>query len=327
MRPGPAATFAADVANFLTHLRVERGRAENTLKSYALDMARFGAWVGTGAIRDYLYPSRQELSRYMEDLAGWRLGPASIARHVACLKGFYRFLVLDGRTASGVAGTLSAPQKPCGLPKPLDMAAVEALLAAPHPKLDGDYYWRNKAILEFLYSTGCRIAEASDALLANLDLQDGCCRVVGKGRKERMVLLTAKAVEALRGYLKHERPRWGQIEPSVPWGLPLTLHVQRGRPAGDCGPAPWLFLSRSCRRHMTTRGIYRVVVALAKRVGLAMHPHMLRHSMATHLMDGGADLLVVQKLLGHASLNTTQRYAAVSTTRVRDAFLKAHPRA
>jgi integrase/recombinase XerD len=233
------------------------------------------------------------------------LAPASAARAIVAVRGFHRFLVLEGETTHDPAGAVTPPKPPMRLPKAISVESVEALLAASSVG-DTPESLRDRALLELLYGVGARISEAVGVDLDDLDAELGAIRLLGKGSKERVVPVGRYAIEAVAAY------------------------VVRGRPAlaakGRGGPA--LFLNQRGTR-LSRQSAWAILRRAAERAGLREHvsPHTLRHSFATHLLDGGADVRVVQELLGHASVTTTQIYTMVSPHRLREVYAGAHPRA
>jgi integrase/recombinase XerD len=296
----PATPLDPDVAAFVAYLRAERGVAYNTVEAYAADVRRFAVWAADGGLVDYLQPTADELGGYTRHLSGAGLAPSSVARHQASVKLFYRFLRLEGRAAGLAAEALEAPAQWERLPHVLSVGDVGRLLDAPRPT--DRFFLRDRALLETLYATGARASEAVDLTLRALDLDAGECRLLGKGRKERLALLSPVAIDALRAYLAG-----GRMAPAE---------------------APWVFVSRAGRQ-LTRALIFLLLRRYGRRAGLhraACHPHVLRHSFASHLLEGGADIRFVQEFLGHASINTTQRYTHTDMRRLRSVHRARHPR-
>jgi len=297
----------AVLSSYLAHLAVERGLAANTLASYRRDLRRYAEHLRSRG--------RAELDQVAESdvrafLAALREGdgehPAlvasSAARAVSAVRGLHRFALREGVTAHDPAHEVRPPRQLRRLPKAITVDEVERLIAASGP--DGaPLTLRNRALLEVLYGTGARISEAVG--LAVDDLEDDQVRLRGKGGRTRVVPLGRYARAALDAYLVRARP-----------GL---LAHGRGTPA--------VFLNARGGR-LTRQGAWEVLQAAAERAGLAgISPHVLRHSFATHLLDGGADVRVVQELLGHASVTTTQVYTLVTVDKLREVYAAAHPRA
>jgi integrase/recombinase XerD len=297
------AALADDLAAFRHYLQAERGLAANTVLAYGRDLDRFLGWVAGGGLADYLRPTLRDLSHYLSHLRDEGLAPPSTARHLVALKMFYRFLRLEERTAANTVELLSSPALWERIPQVLSPEAVDKLLAAPLPA--DRFFLRDRALLETLYATGSRASEVAGLELADLYLDSGFCKCFGKGAKQRVVPLGRPAVQALRTYLEELRPRLVQAN----------------------AEAPWVFVSRGGRA-LTRETVWTLVKKYARRAGLnpRVSPHTLRHSFATHLLAGGADLRTVQELLGHASIRTTQHYTHVDRDRLKALHRKFHPR-
>jgi integrase/recombinase XerD len=292
---------ADDLADqFTHHLRVERGLSTNTVESYSHDLTRFFEFLEK---RNVPSPSASQvdLMDYVSSLAG-RLSTRSIARNLSAVKMFYRFLVSDGKIEGNPARLLSAPKLPRRLPHVLSTEEVERLLAQPDaPTGRGK---RDRAMLELLYATGLRVSELVNLKIANINLEAGYVRTVGKGSKERMVPVGTKALEALKEYLTQWRASFMKQRASSylflnPRGKPLTRQ------------GFWKIIKR-----------YGLVAGIRKEIS----PHSLRHSFASHLLEHGADLRSVQIMLGHSDISTTQIYTHVTRERLKQIHEKHHPR-
>jgi integrase/recombinase XerD len=295
--------LADDISAFRNYLQAERGMAANTVLAYGRDLDRFAGWVANGGLKDYLQPTIRDLSHYLSHLRDERLAPASSARHLVALKMFYRFLRLEERAQRGAVELLSSPALWERIPQVLSPESVEKLLAAP---VAGDrFFLRDKALLETLYATGSRASEVVGLKLVDLYLDSGFCKCSGKGGKQRVVPLGRPALEALRAYLGDLRPRLVRAVPD----------------------APCVFVSRG-GRGLTREMLWILVKKYVRRAGLNLKvsPHTLRHSFATHLLAGGADLRTVQELLGHANIRTTQHYTHVDRERMMEIHRRFHPR-
>jgi integrase/recombinase XerD len=288
-----------DVRAFRHYLQAERGMAANTVLAYGRDVDRYAGWVAGGGLSNYLKPSVRELSRYVEHLNEAQLAPPSLARNLVAVKMFYRFLRMEERGDPSAAELLASPTLWERIPHVLSPDSVEQLLAAP--TADDRFYLRDRALLETLYATGGRASEVVGLRREDLHLDAGFCKCVGKGSKHRIVPLNPPAVAAIHQYLE------------VP------------RPAGT--DSPWVFVSRAGRR-LTREMLWVLVKKYARRAGLSgrVSPHTLRHSFATHLLAGGADLRAVQEMLGHANIRTTQHYTHVDRERLKAIHRKFHPR-
>ena len=284
------------LAEFLVYLGVELQLARNTVAAYRRDLQRLLAGRST-------LPDRKALLEHLDSLRRTH-APASVLRAAAALRGYFRFLHAEGYTGSDPSEGLLGARLERRLPKALTRNAVERMLAVPE---DGPLAVRNRALLHTLYATGCRVSEVVSLGLQALLEEHGFLRVTGKGDKERLVPLSGQAMGALTRYRTEVRP---------------ALAERAGPDPGDA-----LFLSRTGRPLERVRGA-QIVRAAAAAAGLrvACSPHALRHSFATHLVSGGADLRSVQEMLGHASLATTQIYTHVDRDRLREAHSRYHPR-
>ena len=304
---GPAA--GAAVRRFLDYLAVERGLAANTLSAYRRDLHRYAGWLAQRGVDDPGRAGEQDLVAFLGALrvsstpVGTRYRASSVARSLAAVRGFHRFLVAERLAGEDPSRDLGTPKVPAALPKALSIEQVEALLGAVAG--DAPLALRDRALLETLYAAGLRVSEATGMDVDDLDLEDGTVRAFGKGAKERLVPIGRSARRALEAYLVRGRPA-----------------LARSR----SGPA--LFLNAQGTR-LTRQGCWKILRRHARHAGLEaeVSPHVLRHSFATHLLAGGADIRSVQELLGHASLATTQVYTRVSAERLREVYLRAHPRA
>ena len=295
-----------EAEEYLTWLAAERGRSQNTLAAYRRDLHVYLDWLGDTTIEQ---ATARHLDDYVAHLRSERRAPATVKRMVVAVRNLHRFLTDEGITDHDPAAIVDTPAVPRSLPKALSEEQVDALLGSigGHEPRDR----RDRAILEVLYGTGMRISELVGLDLADLDLGDGLVRVFGKGAKERVVPLLGCAQRAVVEWLTA--------------GGRAALEPERWARRGD---AEAVFLNARGGR-LSRRGAWMIVRRHGDRVGLgdALSPHVLRHSCATHLLDHGADIRVVQELLGHASISTTQVYTLVSSERLRSAYESAHPRA
>jgi len=300
------------VAEFRSWLTVERGLAANSVSAYSRDLARYVGFLRQRGIRDVGAVHESDVVAYAASLREARTdegrpqySPATIARRLVSVRSLHRFVLDEGITDADPTAELQGGAVPQGIPKALGEPEVEALLGA----VTGDEprARRDRAVLEVLYAGGLRITELVGLDRADLDLDDGLARVLGKGSKERIVPIGRPACAAVRDYLQHGRPELeGRRRPP---GDPVFLNARGGR--------------------ISRQACWRIVRDAGIRAGLGegLSPHVLRHSCATHMLDHGADIRVVQELLGHASLSTTQIYTKVSPERLRRAYDTAHPRA
>ncbi|HLB61763.1 MAG TPA: site-specific tyrosine recombinase XerD [Actinomycetota bacterium] len=300
---------AKQVERFLDHLAVERGLAANTVEAYRRDLVRYVGFLRVRGLRDARRAEEQEVASFAAELSSTRRGDgepyrtSSIVRALSSVRSFHRFLVREGQARRDPTAALVRPKLPRTLPHPISIEEVGKLLAAPaEGSLAG---LRDRAVLETLYGAGLRVSELVGLDVDDVDLEDGSVRVMGKGGKEREVPLGRYAREALESYLRRARP---------------AVATSRSRSA--------LFLNLRGGR-LTRQGCAKLLGACAERAGIRrpVSPHTLRHSFATHLLEGGADVRVVQELLGHASVATTQIYTLITREHLREVYLTAHPRA
>ena len=306
--------LATAIEDFLTYLRVERGLSEATLSAYRADLLDFAASRGASSAWDI---SAETPVKYLSMLGspgrGRRtaLRPTTLRRHAASLRGFYRFCFAEGVIGTDLASRFDLPRQPRLLPEVLTVEEVELLLATRGDVSPSAI--RDRALLELLYASGLRISEAVGLDRDYIDLEGGLVRVVGKGDRERQVPVGEVAVAWLRRYVAEARPAL------------LAQGHGDGEKGGHGGP---LFLSVRGER-LDRRRAWEMLVDTARSAGLknGISPHTLRHSFATHLLEGGADLRIVQELLGHASISTTQLYTHLTGERIKDVYARAHPRA
>jgi integrase/recombinase XerD len=297
-----SASPARHLAPFLRYLEAECGLAANTVRAYRADLEGFFAWLAARGGGSVHRVDLKLLTQWLADLHERPLAASSVARHLVSLKMFFRYLVLEGILAESAVELLQSPRLWRHLPQVLSPEMVNRLLAAP--TLDDRYPFRDRALLALLYATGCRASEVAGLRLRDVHLDEAFCRCTGKGNKERLVSLNPPAVLSVRAYLEHERPQLTAGSDSL-W----LLITRRGQP-----------VSRVI--------VWKLVKKYAARIGLArqVSPHTLRHSFATHLLAGGAEIRALQELLGHASIATTQIYTQVEHSRLKAVHQKCHPR-
>ena len=311
-RAGSASRLAE---TFLTHIRIERGLSSNTVSAYRRDLHRYLAYLDSHSvdIRDVETPT---IAGYIAALREGSLGVAplaesSAARALASIRAFHRFLDEEGEAHTGDPSALvREASRPLRLPDALSIAEVSALIEAASGPFTGalatERALRNRALVELLYGTGCRVSEALSLDIDDTALREAIVRVRGKGNKERLVPLGRYALDALEAYLTRARPTF----------------LERGS-----GSAAIFLGNRGTR--LTRQAAFAIVKAAAANAGITAHvsPHTLRHSYATHLIEGGADVRTVQELLGHASITTTQRYTHLRAQALREIHASSHPRA
>jgi len=325
----PPGSLARAIGGYLDHLRVERGLSPATLAAYANDLRAFAAAMGQARDDESGWdaspaPVLGYLAAPGAPPAGAirpRLGASSRRRRAAALRGFFRFAFGEGLIAVDVAAHLDLPRETRRLPETLTAAEVERLLEAagqPPPAGEAERQLRqrvrDRALMELLYAAGLRVSEALRLDAEDLSLDGLFVRVIGKGDRERLVPVGEIALTWLRRYLDEVRPAW--------------LSIARVAPAGGPSRGGPVFLTPRGRR-LARQQAWTIVKGAAQAAGLGdrVSPHTFRHSFATHLLEGGADLRVVQELLGHATISTTQLYTHVTGERIREVYARAHPRA
>lgn len=291
------------IGSFCDHLAFERGLSPRTIDAYRRDTERFAAFLQARGIQRIGDASAQDLREFVYHLKDRGLEATSIRRNLSAVRTLYAFLLAEGVVVTDPTERVELPKAWRRLPGVLGRDDVARLLDAPDP--NDRLFWRDKAMLEFAYASGVRVSELIALKVRELDLIEGTATVFGKGSKERIVPVGRAALRALAVYLRETRPRLvrGQAEGAV-----FLNH--RGRPLSRMGV--WTIL----RRHVDRAGIRKRVT-----------PHTLRHSFATHLLEGGADLAAVQELLGHADIATTQIYTHIDREYLRDVHRRFHPRA
>jgi integrase/recombinase XerD len=297
------------VRTYLDHLTVERGLAGNTLASYRRDLTRYVEALAAAGVTDLGQVTEADVAGHLArlregDEAHPPLAAASAARAIVAVRGLHRFAFREGLAAADPTREVKPPSLPRRLPKALDVDQVFRLLSVPAE--EGPLALRDKALLEFLYGTGARISEAVGCAVDDLDLAAGAVTLHGKGGRTRVVPVGAYACEALQAYLVRGRPALAALASRSSRGA-VFLNARGGRLSRQ---SAWMILREA-----------------ASRAGVPASPHTLRHSYATHLLDGGADIRVVQELLGHASVTTTQVYTLVTVERLREVYATSHPRA
>jgi integrase/recombinase XerD len=301
------------VEDFLQHLRHERARAEHTQRTYAALLGKFVDWAGKAGLSDWKSVELRHLMAFLQgererklagepEGSGRRLSSESLYLEISALRAFYKFAESEKMLPTNIAQNLSLPRRWKRLPKSLTDAEIEKLLAREVPATPQSLC--DEAVLELAYASGLRLAELRGIRLEQLHLDAGFVNVVGKGNKERVVPLGRKAIEALEMYLEAGRPTL--VTPRSPGTVFLT---RRG--TAFAAVTLWLHIKQRVRRAGISRNIT---------------PHMLRHSFATHLLEHGADLRVIQELLGHANISTTEIYTHVAGNRLREVHRKFHPR-
>ncbi len=283
---------------FLHFCRIEKGLSDNSLQAYSTDLSKFVEFVGDAGL-----PGLEGLRGYIDHLHGSGMANRSIARHLTTLRNFYGYLLREGRIEQDPTEHLRSPRQWQTIPKFLNLEDIDKLLQAIDTS--GPTGVRDRAMIELLFATGLRVSELCRVGVADLDQSLGVIRTLGKGKKQRLVPVGKAALQAVAEY------------------------VERGRPALLKGRASRFLFVTARGGAMTRQGFHKLLDARGKQAGIfhGLTPHVLRHSFATHLLEGGADLRSVQVMLGHADISTTQIYTHVMRSRLRDTVQKYHPRA
>lgn len=294
------------VTEFLAHLAVERGASPHTIDAYRRDLSKYLDILDARSVAGVDAVTRDDVIAYVVTLHSAGYAPSTVERRVASVKSFHKFLVREGITENQPAARVRLPKVPDRLPDAISIEQADRLLSQPFS--EGPSGLRDRAILELLYGCGLRVSELTSLDVEDLSLDDGLVRVFGKGEKERVVPIGGPASDAMRDYLAHGRSflrTKGATRPPEVSGVFLNI---RGR-------------------RLTRQAVYGMVRDYGERVGLELHPHTLRHSFATHMLEGGADLRSLQEMLGHADISTTQVYTHVDRQHIREEYLSTHPRA
>lgn len=302
-------SVGGQVEDYLRHLVVERGLSDNTVQAYRRDLLRYQEYLGSRGIGSLAEVTRVDVEEFRRHLDHIGLAPASVTRYVVAVRNLHRFAVGSGQVQADVTAGMSPGTRSRRLPKALTMDQVESLLAAPDTStVEG---LRDAALLELLYGTGARVSEVCaldvDDIRRVLDDPDLGLRLIGKGDKERIVPLGSYAAKAVDAWLIRGRPAWAEI-----------------------GNGEHALLLNTRGRRLSRQSAWAVIRRAGEAAGLDVEhlsPHSLRHSYATHLLDGGADVRVVQELLGHSSVTTTQIYTLVTADHLREVYRSSHPRA
>lgn len=296
---GLTADLRSQTSAFLNFCRIEKGLAANSLAAYSADLERFSAFAGEGGE----IPDRDRIRQYLDTLYRAGLSNRSIARHLTTLRSFFGFLMREGRLASDPTEHMGTPKQWQTIPKYLSLEQIEKIIQAPD--LSRPNGLRDRAMMELLYATGLRVSELCRVGLGDLDLNFGVIRTTGKGNKQRLVPVGTSAIEAVRAW------------------------TGTGRPAMLKGRASRYLFVTARGGCLSRQAFWKLLAGYGRKAGIfhGLTPHVLRHSFATHLLEGGADLRSVQVMLGHADISTTQIYTHVMRSRLRETVDKHHPRA
>ena len=302
-KPDTKISHAFWLEGFQDYLSLEIGNSENTVSNYSRDIGRFTEFAVSKHVDTPQEITAQLLREFIYELKDLGLAPASIRRQISAVRTYYRYLVGEGYASVDPSAQLEFPKGWRTLPDVLTVNEIEQLIAAHHP--GNTLGWRDRAFLEVAYATGARVSELIGLGLTDVLLEDGLVRVIGKGNKQRLVPLGRRAIAAAALYINEKRPV-----------------LDRGKSAGR-------FVLNARGTPLTRGGAWQIVKQCALRAGISktVTPHTLRHSFATHLLEGGADLRAVQEMLGHADLSTTQIYTHVDREYLRSAHKAFHPRA
>jgi integrase/recombinase XerD len=292
------------IDKFLNYLKVEKGFSQNTIEAYRNDLNQLVSFLEESGITSWTAFDRQAILSYLTNLKERRYAATTVARKVAAIKSFFGFLVAEGMIKDNPTRDVPSPRVGKSLPKPISITQARQLLEETEKRATPEAK-RDKAMLHLLYASGMRVSELVSLNLNDIDTEGGYVRCFGKGGKERLIPIHSQAVTALNDYISQGRPR---------------LKAAGGEEA--------LFLNRRGER-LTRQGLWQILKGYAKaaKLGIDITPHTLRHSFATHMLSGGADLRSVQELLGHANISTTQVYTHLTTEHIRRAYQKSHPRA
>jgi integrase/recombinase XerD len=287
---------------FLTYLSAEKGLSKNTIESYHLDLRKFADFLSFRNLELNFF-SRPDIIDFLEMLRDENYSTASVCRYISSIKGLCKYLIMEHVTQKDPSENLQAPKKWERLPKALSFTDVHSLLESASSRDIDPTAVRDFVMFELLYSSGLRVTELVLLKLEDINFEAGFLRVLGKGSKERIVPANIRAIEKLKQYIGNERTEILKKKRS-----PYLFVTNRGKP-------------------MTRQRFWQTIKKLGRKLGLEISPHTMRHSFATHLLEGGADLRSLQKMLGHSDISTTQIYTKVTTNRLKQVYSKYHPRA
>lgn len=291
------------IDDYLSHLCVERGRAPLTLDSYTRELAAYRAFLDERGVCAAEAVQRADIAAYEADLFERGYAPSTVKHRLSAVKGLHRFLAREGVSDANPADGMPVPKAPQRLPNVLSIGQIDALLGQPFPATAAGE--RDRTILEVLYGCGLRVSECCGLNRDDCLLEEGYLRIRGKGGKERVAPIAGCALAALDAYLDEARPQLA--DPRRPVAA-VFLNARGGR--------------------LTRQSVHAIVARAGRAIGRdSLHPHTLRHSFATHLLEGGADLRAIQEMLGHSDISTTQIYTHVDRSHIREEYLGAHPRA
>jgi integrase/recombinase XerD len=300
MQQGLRNTLPAELLDlFLTYLSVEKGLSRNTVNAYATDLKKYLLFMKEQG-REAVKAGKSDILNFLELLRSDGYAISTVCRYISSIKALYKFLLLEKRMQDDPTENLQMPKKWERVPKALSVSDVKDLLDA---KFSPKTALRDSSMLELLYSSGLRVSELVNIKLGDIHFDAGFIRVLGKGSKERIVPVNLRALEKIKNYSEKERP--GILKKKQ---------------------SPYLFVTRT-GRSMTRQRFWQTLKAIGKQSGIELSPHTIRHCFATHLLEGGADLRSLQKMLGHSDISTTQIYTKVTTDRIKKVYKTYHPRA
>ena len=291
------------INNFLSYLTAEKGLSKNTIESYCFDLKKFEKFI-ISTDKNIVSFSKSDIVDFIEKLRNKSYSVSSICRFMSSIKGLCKYLIIEGIIREDPSENLQSPKRWENLPKSLSISEVESFLgSSSSTDTSSPIAGRDYVMFELLYSSGLRVSELISLKLEDINLEAGFIRVLGKGSKERIVPVHARALEGLKRYIRQYRQE--------------ILKKKR---------SPYLFVTNR-GKSMTRQRFWQKIKALGRRLGMDLSPHTIRHTFATHLLEGGADLRSLQKMLGHSDISTTQIYTKVTTDRLKQVYTKHHPRA
>jgi integrase/recombinase XerD len=289
------------IKGFLTYLSVEKGLSRNTVDSYFLDLKKFHEFLSLKN-KEFVPFSRADIIDFIERLRNEGYSISSICRFISSIKGLCKYLIIENIIKEDPTENLQAPKRWERLPKSLSFSEVKSFFKTNSSISSSPTSIRDHVMFELLYSSGLRVSELVSLKLEDINLEAGFLRVIGKGSKERVVPVNIRALEMIKRYINQQR-----------------LEILKNKRSS------YLFITRR-GKPMTRQRFWQTIKAFGRRLGIELSPHTMRHSFATHLLEGGADLRSLQKMLGHSDISTTQIYTKVTTERLKKAYIKHHPR-
>lgn len=330
--------FSPKIQQFLNHISVERGLSPKTVEAYESDLTKYTNWLReVRKINDVSKITQLDIEEYVramssQAMAAQRLGPRTIARRIASIHEWNKFMLSNAQIASDPSAEVKAPKQAEHLPDVLSISEVERVIDAAGGFGSTDAIsLRDRALVEFLYATGARVSEAVGLKFEDIDLAESVVRLSGKGQKQRLVPIGKCAVSALRDYLDKARPileSRAQKSPAAAKSQVNSSSNSSSKSASKSANSHMIFLNKRGKA-LSRQSAWEAISHAGKmaKIGKELHPHTLRHSFATHLISGGADVRTVQELLGHASVTTTQIYTHISPDALMEAYVMSHPRA